>query len=238
MLDVVNQRVESYLKKQAVQFDKWKKKDLHKDSVFIEDGIVNPDCYFSSENRILFLLKEAYSKKDDKRPLTDWLNDEKERITPIWRRVSEWAELIVKELSENDEKIIFYRDSKFNYNGNEFLRKIAVVNVKKSNGKPSSKPEELMEYVDKDNGELLEQLQLCDPTIIVCGNVEYCLKEIIKNTGEKLVEVDRDHYIYRFNLNGHNVLVISYWHPANRYPHLMNYYGFANVCKIAIEKNR
>ena len=101
MSDIVNQRVNTYLKKQEIQFGEWKKKDLHKNYTFIEDGVVNPDYYFSNENRILFLLKEAYSNEQDNRPLTDWLNDKKERVTTIWRRVSEWTRLIVDNIEGN-----------------------------------------------------------------------------------------------------------------------------------------
>ena len=46
----------------------------HKDNVFISDGIVNPLVWNKQKPRILFVLKEAYSDKNDGDwSLTDWV---------------------------------------------------------------------------------------------------------------------------------------------------------------------
>lgn len=29
---------------------------------------------------------------------------------------------------------------------------------------------------------------------------------------------------YQKEINGHRVILIEYWHPANRFPSMMNYY--------------
>lgn len=40
-------------------FNEWKNKDIHKNQVFISDGVVCPKIWFNSTKRPLFLLKEA-----------------------------------------------------------------------------------------------------------------------------------------------------------------------------------
>ena len=46
----------------------------------------------------------------------------------------------------------------------------------------------------------------------------------------------KKHFVYHFELNGHDVKVLSYWHPSNYYPNLMNYYGFEGLCRVAFGK--
>ena len=230
--------VSDYTKETEKLFKKWRTGDLHQNELFIEDGVVNPNIYYACEDRILFLLKEAYSD-DEEFCLTEYLADKGKGIPAMWRRVTEWTKLIVEALNGNIGKALFKRNGEFERLGNEYLQRIAVVNIKKSGGKSNSGNDDLQKYVDKDAEELLAQLKICDPTIIVCGNVEQYLRQILKLDKKELEfgeYVEREHFIYHFELNGHDVKVISYWHPSNYYPNLMNYYGFEGICRIAFGK--
>lgn len=225
-------KVDSYIKDMSDHFINWENKDLHKDASFIKDGVINPKTYFSQEHRILFILKEAYTK-DSSFNLCEWLDYEGEKIRRIWDRVSEWTRMIYGVL--DGEIIPFKKDSGFRNNGNEYLRRIAVLNIKKSNGTSISKYEDLKKYAREDSVELFKQLEICDPTIIICGNTGDYLKDIVPEWCDLRQEsdVDKEHFIYRMTLNGHNVVVINYWHPANQYPDILNYYGLFNICKVA-----
>ena len=237
MLDIED-LVNDYTEKTKELFKKWKKGDLHQGKLFIEDGVVNPKVYYACEDRILFLLKEAYSD-DEEFCLTEYLDDKGKGIPAMWRRVSEWTKLIVEDLAGKNGTTLFKRNGEFEHLGNEYLQRIAVVNIKKSNGKSNSKNDDLQKYVDKDAKELLTQLKICDPTIIVCGNVEPYLRQILKLDKKDLEfnePVEREHFVYHFELNGHDVKVLSYWHPSNYYPNLMNYYGFKGICRVAFGK--
>ena len=81
--------VDNYLAGTKHLFSDWKKQEgtveqimnkvpatftiNHRDNVFIQDGVVCPEQWFSQKVRPLFLLKEAYGGKDDW-DLTDYLN--------------------------------------------------------------------------------------------------------------------------------------------------------------------
>lgn len=41
---------------------------------------------------------------------------------------------------------------------------------------------------------------------------------------------------YTMELNGHKVLVLDYWHPANQFPEQMNYYGLAAVYQLGLRR--
>ena len=231
-----NDMVKDYLDNSKRLFSGWKKKENHNGKVFVEDGIVNPEIYFSQNNRILFVLKEAYDNDSNGFSLTQFLNEEQDGIATMWKRVSEWSKLIISFVEGDKTVKVFQKHNDIRSYGNEYLRRIAVINVKKSDGKSNSDHQNLYDYAKRDKKELFEQLKNCDPTIVVCGNVGDLFREIISVGNEELVaksQMDREHYVYHFNLNGHDVVVISYWHPANQFPDLLNYYGFANVCKVA-----
>ena len=78
----------------------------------------------------------------------------------MWRRVTEWTKLIVEALNGNIGKAFFKRNGEFERLGNEYLQRIAVVNIKKSGGKSNSGNDDLQKYVDKDAEELLAQLKI------------------------------------------------------------------------------
>ena len=40
-------------------------------------------------------------------------------------------------------------------------------------------------------------------------------------------------YYYHFDLNGHEVLVIDYYHPANHFPEIMNYFTLTSIYGLA-----
>lgn len=108
---------------------------------------------------------------------------------------------------------------------------MAVVNIKKSSGKNASNVDELRGYAAFDHARLKRQLELCDPTIIVCGYTSSALDPVME------MEVRRErneNLYYQISLNGKSVLVLDYWHPANQYPVIMNYYGLMGIYHAAL----
>ncbi len=58
--------------------------------VFITDGVMDPDVWFKSDDRPLFVLKEAYGFSED----CDLANDHvltSGKIRKQWKRISLWA---------------------------------------------------------------------------------------------------------------------------------------------------
>lgn len=240
---MIKDRIDEYNKESEVLFAEWKNTQgvicsdadnqviiNHKDSVFIRDGVVCPEVWYSQEIRPLFLLKEAYGGDGDWDLAKDHLLVHKS-IDKIWERVSDWTKGIFA--TTNTEIPPYIQDSpEIAHYGNEYLKKIAVINVKKSGGKSSSDYDEISAYALFDKDRLLRQIELCDPTIIVCGYTGSYLEMII---GENFRKPRNDNLFYRIELKGHSVLVLDFWHPANHYPDIMNYYGFLGIYQNSLK---
>lgn len=216
-------------------FVQWKqKKDghiNHRDGIFIRDGVVCPDKWFSQTIRPMFLLKEAYAGEADWDLCKEHLLSTDKKMSHMWMRVCQWTEGI---FNTTKERIFAYHlgmpDMHY---GNEWLKRIAVVNVKKSGGEKESEMKEINEYAEFDCAELRREIELCDPTVIICGYTISSLNVIFEKDIKDYRKPD-DNWIYFMEINNHKVIVIDYYHPANQYPDLMNYYGLMNIYQMAL----
>ena len=203
-------------------FRKWKAAVNTEGTPFITDGVMDPEKWFAQAERPLFLLKEAYGGDDDWDLAAEYISDSLtgKPLPPIWRRISRWAYgMLTKEYKLSGK---YHPDAaEFHVRGNPYLRGIAAINIKKYFGKNTSDYKEIEEYAVKDAEYLREQIKLCDPTVIVCGYTATALDWLF-DFGR--VERRNPEWYYHFELNGHEVLVIDYYHPSNHYPELMNYF--------------
>lgn len=204
----------------------------HQNSVFIRDGVVCPERWFSQEVRPLFLLKEAYGGDADWDLIADHLLPA-HPISKMWNRISLWTRGMLTTTKENIAPFV-EDDPVANSYGNDYIKQIAVVNVKKSGGDKSSDMNIIRAYADFDKDRLKEQLELCDPTVIVCGYTASALDIIL---GEQVRKTHNQNLAYHISLNGHDVLVLDYWHPANQYPDIMNYYGLISIYQKALKES-
>ena len=205
-------------------FEKWQNKepngDIDHSDRFIKDGVVCPEKWFSQDVRPL--IADHLKKKDD-------------GISKMWERVSDWTRSLMI-LAYSGDIVPFASQNKIAEYGNQYLDQIAVINIKKSSGKKESDDENLMKYARKDSKEIVEQLKLCNPTLIICGNTGKYLIEALKIEGvgvdiENRTDFQKEHFIYTFELNKHKVVLVNYWHPANQFPDIMNYYCLMNILK-------
>ena len=228
-------------------FDEWKnvsgsveykaKRDVktlhidHKNTVFIKDGVVCPDTWFSDDAHVrpLFLLKEAYGGKEDWDLIQDHLTKD-QAISKIWKRISEWTKGLLETTADHTAPYVADEHAVSHFN-NQYLQRIAVINIKKSDGNKTSNLDIIRAYATFDNDKLRKQLELCDPTIIICGYTGSVLDQIM---GERVREPQNDNLFYHITLKGHDVLVLDYWHPANHYPDIMNYYGLMGIYQQAL----
>lgn len=202
----------------------YEEKYSDRNSDLITDGIVDTEQY----SGILFLLKEAYGRgqKKDTWDLCQWLATGKPGR--MWNHVAKWVRGL---RNTNKDRVEPYVRWLTEEERREELRKIAVVNVKKIDGKSNSDWENLAGYVN-DNTELLRrEIELAQPRIIVCGNTFDYLKKIFGIEQERNCE----NWYYWLNLGTlGTVLVLDYFHPAVRYPELMTYYGLVNCYQLAL----
>lgn len=215
-------------------FKDWKEKAVHKGEVFISDGIVDESKWHAEDNKkILFVLKEAYGG-DENWSLTDWLSSLDE-YPKIWKRVIEWTYGIHYTTETHIEAY-----SPYIYDKNKgLIKNIAVLNLKKSRGKPRSNYEDIRKYARDDRSEIQEQIKIISPDIIVCGSTFSILNEEVYDN--KICSGDSDKcdnwFYYTNELTGKNTLVIDYYHPAVQWAALANYYAIVNIHQQALLKN-
>jgi len=202
-------------------FEEWKSKELHQNTVFISDGIIDKSCWDESQYKILFLLKEAYSSDPTERSW-DLRNFIKERgvFGRTFKPMAQWAYGIEKIL-QNREISPYVSNSKEVRNA---LLSSAVVNLKKSGGKNKSGYKNLQKYVAEDWGLISKQIAEISPKVIVCGNTWSLIKDELTSP-QKVSDC-------AFLCDG--ILYIDYWHPSNRAANLMNYYSICAIVQIAI----
>ena len=87
---------EAYREQSAALFERWKHKPAlgeidHEKHVFVSDGVVCPEQWFSQEIRPLYLLKEAYGGTEDW-SLTDHLLKSGKNCNATWRRITQWTQ--------------------------------------------------------------------------------------------------------------------------------------------------
>lgn len=239
-----------------MDFKKWKKKKQytatvngkyytvnHPQNVFIMDGIICEEQWKSQQIRPLFLLKEAYHKENVPfwNLIDDCLIHNDYHAPTMWKRISEWTYAIFnttkKQIAKYDPTL-WYGKLDFDHHYNEYLKRIAIVNVKKSNGIEKSDKDEIQVYAEYDKEELKQQIEEINPTIIICGNTVDYLEIIFDEHFTKENYNDNWFYFYKLD-NGNEILIIDYYHPANQYPKLLNYYGIANIYQQSLlQRNR
>lgn len=204
-----------------------KKGSRYKD--FVSDN--NPKL---NDRKIAFVLKETCGGDHDW-SLTGWLA-ETLPMDGIWKRIIEWT-YGIRSVSEG---LVPYMQDIAAYN-RRLLRQIAVVNLKKSNGKYPSDNREVAEYARRDQAELRKQLEIIAPDVIVCCSTFDILNREVYYSG--LCDSSHrypcgnsyDGYAHVTNkINDRKTtLVIDYYDPANHYPSILNYYGLTSICMEA-----
>lgn len=205
--------------------DVWEAKHRQKGyKRFIRDGLVYQEAWESQQTpKVCYFLKEAYTSDEDGYHLTESLHKADHPWT-MWRKIAIWTQAIYQAFSGNfceyDEELLRSREK-------ETIDRIAVVNVKKSNGENGSDYEDLKAYAEEDKAELKQELEIIRPDIIVCGNNLSLLKIVL---GEELQnEYTWDTMFAWWN----DTLVIDYYHPAVHYPNRVNYYALMSICDVA-----
>ena len=247
-------RKDEYKKKISALFDAWKQKAPSSDGyinhparVFISDGIVadDPDEWYRQDCRPLFLLKEAYGGDQDwdltwyVRSVADGKNKNR-----TWRNVAMWtygllnthADHALPGLPEYHRETDALPPNAANatFNG-QLLKKIAVVNIKKSDGEMSSSDDDLLRYAEHDAKELWQEIELINPTVIVSANTKSVQDMIAEKNGLPKIQRNLQDWTSHLKINGHDTILIEYWHPANHFPNMMNFYTLTAVYQHALQ---
>ncbi len=220
-------------------FDLWKNKPPrivegfeinHKDNVFISDGVVNTLVWNEQVPKILFVMKEAYSRRDDEDwPLTSWVSSGNCLEYKIWRRIALWTYGLLHTTSDT---ICPYTKQLSKSVLIDNIQYISIMNLKKSNGKSVSDNDELNAYAIADMYEIRKEFELIDPDVVVCGD---CFLTLFSKAFQKddISEKSENWYYYR-EIFGKERLFLDYYHPANHWSDLLNYYGLMGIYQQAL----
>ena len=202
-------------------FTEWAKKGRHQGQLFNRDGIVDEKEWNEVNKKILFLNKEAYHKEQIYCETYDLAEDlyKNGPWNNIWHRVAEWARAVL--LTEKN-RIPSYQRLKPE-EANMYLRKIAVMNIKKSDGNPSSKYSDLCDYAKEDSSELMRELEIIDPDIIVCGYTFDYLNIVLGSKGESIDKTSN--YNENYHYKWRDKTIIDYYHPSAHMNALQSFYG-------------
>lgn len=206
----------------------------HNTNGFIIDGIVDFATWNSGKKKkVLFVLKEAYGDDWGEDTLVTWLHKYPKRR--MWDRV---ARVVYGIQNTTESELKRYKpeldDSEFKGS----LDQIAVLNLKKSNGKSYSDYDDIEEYAAYDREEIKREIELIDPEIVVCGSTFKTLYEIVYEQKKMPQEDKCDNWYYFLNLpkEGRERLYIDYYHPAIHDADLMYYYGLVGIYQQALIK--
>lgn len=204
--------------------DKWREKhELQGRERFISDGIVNCEIWNSQQTpKVCFFLKEAHDEEGNGYNLTQELHNSGPWV--MWKRVIIWIQAIHNAYEKN---YVPYEKYNFENIKKELIDKIAVVNIKKSNGKMQSKNEDLAIYASEDKEELKQEIELIKPDVIVCGSTIQYLRTVLDNKNNH-----PNDSLFEF---WGNRLIINYYHPAwFGLPNRVNYYALMGICQVAL----
>lgn len=199
-------------------------KEIHRNANFIKDGILAEEKWDVAKKKVLFLFKEAYTEDGE-----DHYDDLRKLITEkwqgpryaMWQRVAEIAYLIQNTTPSSFPTYQKADESK----KKDALLSSAVINIKKSNGQRSSKDDDLSRYAASDREELINQIDIISPSIVVMGGTKDLVDKHVINLGNPLYE-EGNIRIYKVNER----VFIEYYHPAwFGVPALMYYYTLAAV---------
>lgn len=203
---------------------------------FISDGVVDADTYEGSIPKICFFLKEAYSRTDDGDwSLTDWLASG--AMTRMWSSVAEWSYGI----RHTTETVIPQKPQLTREEKTALLQAVAVVNVKKSNGAVASDYEDLLQYARTDQAYLKRELDILSPDVIVCGNNSSLLRLLYGASVKDNGKVGEDGLVDAAFMRQYGyavvdgTIILDYYHPANQYPAIMNYYTVCGLYQQALK---
>ena len=204
-----------YESEHSILMNEWRRKYINQ--AFIEDGIVHFPTWEKQEKKILILLKEAYNSESIIKDLF-----ENEPFHNIWQTTARY----IKALELTKSNYLPTLEEVNNYEP-QILQKIAILNIKKADGKNISDYKELKSIAADDIELIKKQINLIKPNIIICGGTKCFFDDIFwQSIGfNKYPIPETDEIIY----TSQNAVLLDISHPSHRVSNLMKHYLFAGV---------
>lgn len=188
----------------------------HQGNRFVRDGILDEERWASAPRKILFLLREAYEKRrrpegfDQREKIRDWGKPKGKTL----RAIANWAFAAHRGTSSHIPVIVSVNKPE----RSEACLASAIVNVKKSGGESRSDLNQVAKFCELDADKIREQIEMINPEIIICGGTWAEASRFIWRDDEK-------HEVYARTYSVRDRFVFDFWHPANQFPKVLNYYA-------------
>jgi len=185
----------------------------------IPDGLVVEEQYCSSPRKLLFLMKEVNGGENW--DLRDFLRQGGRPAT--WDNIARWVQGLY-DLSREYPWSELERDNEARRL--EMLKRICVVNVKKTSGTHISNGKQISYAASQNAARLKRQLDIYQPELIVCCGTERQYAEIMGAWPD-------------WHMTSRGILytreagrtVISYTHPEARVRDCLLYYGLIDAAR-------
>ena len=223
---------------------KWKSAHGN-DETFIADGPINSDYWEQKDClRIAWLLKEAHGDFSAyENSLTKWLSGETLDVgaqgshdisalgsakTKMWKKVMMASAGVLSALEENYQpySAALLDESAMVSSRNTVMHHVAVANIKKTGGKPTSSWDDLAVFAKQDADLITEEVELLQADVLVCGYTLALLELAIENAKDTSLSIlnpeitrEQGFSILKSEKDGktHYALLIDMYHPANKY---------------------
>lgn len=220
--------------KEMELFAAWKQKyaGMYPNCTFVVDGAPCPASYESSPVKCLIVLKDVNLDSEDpyteEFPLRDQLAD---KPHPWWRTVANWCAGISgiheeKHLTWDELQKSDIRDS---------LKPFAFMQLKKVTGGSSIGASVLAEHAVGDRDEILKQIQIYQPAVIICCGVGNLVKGILGNFDWSMTRRGVQYAIA--SVDGQRTVVIDYMHPSVRAAKNVVCYGILDAYREVVMSN-
>ncbi len=198
------------------------------------DGIVDEEEYFSSEYKILYILKELNAPKGwQEKDLRPFLRTTTRPQT--WRNIARWTEGIMN-IREN-----FPWEELKDYDGErqkKYIRKIAAINIKKTPGKHTSSGSEIYNATDLFSDIIQKQAEEYSPDIIISCGTTYALSRLNYLSRNDVIPWQQTHNGIDYYIEDGRIF-ISFTHPEARIGDNFLYYTLMDaVREIFIKKEQ
>lgn len=201
--------------KEQQLFQRWREKYDY----FITDGLLDEDEWNKQRYKILFVLKEANWENANGDLCEFLLSESSASYWKTWNNVARWT----KALLEGGD----YPRSVSKADKTDWLRKVAIMNLKKVGGNSAAKNNMVYAYAKSDRAYLKKQIALYEPDIIICcgrgkGKNADILHDVIFEThevSEWQVPILTYNYFYVSINNKKKIPVVSFYHPQMRGGH-------------------
>lgn len=191
--------------------DIWKANPEYGISAFVKDGIVSSEEYETPH--VLYVLRDMNCGEEECDLRAELARDGSGWKT--WNNAARWTIALLDNEEDYPKRITTEMRA-------AQMRRVAVINIKKQGGASRVDWPALVEAAKTQNNEIMREIELCDPAIIICcggGNADVLKEHVFRETASDWHDdlcsqtFDRTWDYYYAEINNKKVPVVSFCHP-------------------------